>query len=325
MTIELCAATCIGSIYFGVEYASQCFCGNDIVTTGPPQYVGLLATDGRCNMPCTGNSTEICGGAGGLNVYTYNSNFGSTTNTSSTASSVSSTALALVPSPRLSTNTQNTATSTSSTLTTSSPSTLATSTILFNQPTPTSSSTTGTSSSSSTLTTSSPSTLTTSTIVFNQPMSTSSSSAGTSSSSSAAASTTLINQPASTSSSTIVTISTSTKVPIIPSPSPSAIGSYEQTAWYFDGCFAPNLNTQFIVGIAVYSNMAGIYDNICFCASSMQAFTLTQGIGSTTESCAATCVGNPGVACNGVLAIGITTIVPLLPLPPGLVPSGRML
>jgi hypothetical protein len=42
---------------------------------------------------------------------------------------------------------------------------------------------------------------------------------------------------------------------VIPSATSTANGSYEQTAWYFDGCFAPNLNTNYIVGIGVETTM----------------------------------------------------------------------
>lgn len=59
--------------------------------------------------------------------------------------------------------------------------------------------------------------------------------------------------------------------------------------------------------------------SVYFCANSIQAITLTQGIGSQVESCAAQCVANPLIACNGIVAVGITTIVPLLPVPPGFV------
>jgi len=54
--------------------------------------------------------------------------------------------------------------------------------------------------------------------------------------------------------------------------------------------------------------------SVCFCSTSMEAFSLVQGIGSTNTSCASDCVGDSGITCNGVVAIGITTVVPLLPL-----------
>lgn len=69
MTIELCLAACRSAGYkiAGVEYASQCYCGNAFANGGGP------APDGnaQCNMPCNGNPAQICGGPDRLNVYTY--------------------------------------------------------------------------------------------------------------------------------------------------------------------------------------------------------------------------------------------------------------
>jgi len=61
MTVAACATYCSGYAYFGVEYASQCYCGNTIAagTTQDP-------TDATCNMACNGDATEQCGGAGRL-------------------------------------------------------------------------------------------------------------------------------------------------------------------------------------------------------------------------------------------------------------------
>jgi hypothetical protein len=84
MTDETCISYCntLGYIYAGTEYASQCCrstwqflgsgwmltsreidCDNQIASTGAP------ATDGRCSMSCTGNSTEVCGGPIGLTLF----------------------------------------------------------------------------------------------------------------------------------------------------------------------------------------------------------------------------------------------------------------
>ncbi|KUJ07616.1 WSC-domain-containing protein [Mollisia scopiformis] len=126
--------------------------------------------------------------------------------------------------------------------------------------------------------------------------------------------------------------------PVLPSPTSLSLGPYMQTSWFFDGCFAPNLNTQYIFGISVYSTiqpclqycstqsnvtsslsmltiLAGLYENVCFCSTSMQAFSLTQDVGGSGVSCVAQCLQNSGVACSGVLAIEVTSLVPLLPLP----------
>lgn len=56
-------------------------------------------------------------------------------------------------------------------------------------------------------------------------------------------------------------------------------------------------------------------NSVCFCSTSMQAFSLAQDVGGSGESCAAQCLQNPAIACSGVLAIEVTSLVPLLPLP----------
>jgi WSC domain len=60
-TVESCiaAAKASGYAYAGVEYSGQCFSGN-ILTSGP-------ATN--CNMPCSSNPSEICGGNWAMSVY----------------------------------------------------------------------------------------------------------------------------------------------------------------------------------------------------------------------------------------------------------------
>ncbi|CAG8958428.1 hypothetical protein HYFRA_00011105 [Hymenoscyphus fraxineus] len=65
MTVESCIAFCIGRnfAYAGVEYGSECYCGNTIAASA------TQATAGDCNMPCAGNSTETCGGGNRVNVY----------------------------------------------------------------------------------------------------------------------------------------------------------------------------------------------------------------------------------------------------------------
>ncbi|KAF2808095.1 WSC-domain-containing protein [Mytilinidion resinicola] len=63
MTVELCAAFCFPTAFFGVEYSTECYCGTAIPPSSTP------TTDGRCHMPCANNSAEICGGPNGLNMY----------------------------------------------------------------------------------------------------------------------------------------------------------------------------------------------------------------------------------------------------------------
>ncbi|KAJ6452289.1 WSC domain-containing protein [Mycena sanguinolenta] len=63
MTVESCISACqAGNFsYAGLEYSSECWCGN----THP----SAPADKGSCNMACPGNKTEICGGKYALNVF----------------------------------------------------------------------------------------------------------------------------------------------------------------------------------------------------------------------------------------------------------------
>lgn len=63
MTIELCAAFCDGYAYFGVEWATECYCGNEIG--------GKAATEADCSMLCAGRGSQWCGGPDRLNVYAF--------------------------------------------------------------------------------------------------------------------------------------------------------------------------------------------------------------------------------------------------------------
>jgi hypothetical protein len=61
-TPEQCMAWCAGQgyEYAGVQYGSQCFCGDSFGTYGPSS---------ACTMPCSGNSNETCGGVWANSVY----------------------------------------------------------------------------------------------------------------------------------------------------------------------------------------------------------------------------------------------------------------
>ncbi|KAJ8111688.1 hypothetical protein OPT61_g5771 [Boeremia exigua] len=50
--------------YAGTEYSSECYCGNTLNNGHTP------ANDG-CNMKCTGNNRQICGGPDRINIYEY--------------------------------------------------------------------------------------------------------------------------------------------------------------------------------------------------------------------------------------------------------------
>ena len=48
------------------EYGSECYCGNKINAAQG----AVVATDGRCKLPCAGDGSQICGGSYGLSLYT---------------------------------------------------------------------------------------------------------------------------------------------------------------------------------------------------------------------------------------------------------------
>ena len=65
MTVEMCAAFCDGYAYFGVEYANECYCGDELVAGEP-------AAETDCSMLCAGSAYEWCGGPNRLNLYAVN-------------------------------------------------------------------------------------------------------------------------------------------------------------------------------------------------------------------------------------------------------------
>ncbi|KAL8837213.1 MAG: hypothetical protein Q9176_005844 [Flavoplaca citrina] len=87
MTVEKCAAFCQGYTYMGVEYSSECYCGNTIGAGAAP------ASEG-CTMTCGGNKSQLCGGPNRLNFYKNSpsaSGSSSTSRTSTGSTSGSST------------------------------------------------------------------------------------------------------------------------------------------------------------------------------------------------------------------------------------------
>ncbi len=63
--VESCIKSCLGSTYAGLEYGKQCFCGNSVAADRAPQ----ASQFGSCNLPCAGNSSQICGGGSQLSLY----------------------------------------------------------------------------------------------------------------------------------------------------------------------------------------------------------------------------------------------------------------
>lgn len=66
-TIENCVSACYnaGYVLAGAEYSDECWCGSSIGAGGAP------AAASSCNMLCTGNNSEYCGGPNRLNLYNY--------------------------------------------------------------------------------------------------------------------------------------------------------------------------------------------------------------------------------------------------------------
>ncbi|KJZ78920.1 hypothetical protein HIM_01693 [Hirsutella minnesotensis 3608] len=64
MTNEKCVSHCktAGYALAGTEYGGQCYCGNELVGSQQLDH-------GKCDMPCEGNSKEMCGGSWALSVY----------------------------------------------------------------------------------------------------------------------------------------------------------------------------------------------------------------------------------------------------------------
>jgi len=64
MTVEICAAFCEGYAFFGLEYSTECYCGNELA--------GQAADEVDCSQLCAGNAEQWCGGANRLNLYAIN-------------------------------------------------------------------------------------------------------------------------------------------------------------------------------------------------------------------------------------------------------------
>jgi len=65
MTVNDCQSSCktSGFSLAGLRYGKSCYCDNTIKT--------VVSNDNLCNAPCTGNATQMCGGADVLSVYQF--------------------------------------------------------------------------------------------------------------------------------------------------------------------------------------------------------------------------------------------------------------
>ncbi|KAL5314372.1 hypothetical protein ACEPPN_018798 [Leptodophora sp. 'Broadleaf-Isolate-01'] len=62
LTIEECVQAAAGYKYAGVEYGEECWFGNELSSIATQQSSG-------CNMPCSGDSSSLCGGDHHINIY----------------------------------------------------------------------------------------------------------------------------------------------------------------------------------------------------------------------------------------------------------------
>ena len=68
LTVQSCISLCyqLGYSIAGLEFQNQCFCGNAIYNGNH-----LASSESDCNLPCTGNATEVCGGDNRISIYSY--------------------------------------------------------------------------------------------------------------------------------------------------------------------------------------------------------------------------------------------------------------
>ncbi|OWZ54809.1 glucan endo-1,3-alpha-glucosidase agn1 [Cryptococcus neoformans c45] len=92
LTPLLCVTQCtkLGYTMAGTEYGDECYCGDNFNGNG-----GGMAPSSICNMPCEGDTSEMCGNSWYLNLYMYNSSAlplcgGSTSTVSAPAEETSS-------------------------------------------------------------------------------------------------------------------------------------------------------------------------------------------------------------------------------------------
>ncbi|EDR00467.1 uncharacterized protein LACBIDRAFT_313372 [Laccaria bicolor S238N-H82] len=69
MTVERCLNACDagGFSLAGLEFGSECWCGNADMYGRPP----IFPSSSACNFPCAGNPAQVCGGSNALNEYVF--------------------------------------------------------------------------------------------------------------------------------------------------------------------------------------------------------------------------------------------------------------
>ena len=59
----VCISACVGYRYAGVQYGSECWCGNEL-----PNRTYFRPKE-QCKKQCPGAKSEICGGEWRMNIY----------------------------------------------------------------------------------------------------------------------------------------------------------------------------------------------------------------------------------------------------------------
>ncbi|KAF1988457.1 class II peroxidase [Aulographum hederae CBS 113979] len=73
LTYASCASFCAGYSFFGVEYGSECYCGNSLSTASSK------VVESDCSFACSGDASKICGAGSRMNVFKTSSSTGSST------------------------------------------------------------------------------------------------------------------------------------------------------------------------------------------------------------------------------------------------------
>ncbi|TFK36071.1 glycosyl hydrolase family 71-domain-containing protein [Crucibulum laeve] len=66
MTPQVCQTLCAGYQYAGVEYGSECYCGNTLTNNGA---TGAVIPASNCASSCSGDASQVCGGGWIMSVY----------------------------------------------------------------------------------------------------------------------------------------------------------------------------------------------------------------------------------------------------------------
>lgn len=72
MTIDKCKTFCAqgaGYQFYGLEYSSQCFCGNSLMAGNIMTNLTSTPTNATCNMRCSGAKGQICGGPNAISLF----------------------------------------------------------------------------------------------------------------------------------------------------------------------------------------------------------------------------------------------------------------